>query len=88
VPDSAAVCGLLSALSLTLNCPVLFPVVVGENVTLIVHEDLGARLVVQAVADTAKSPVVEMAMLVSVMVRLLVSVKVLGALVVPTACVA
>jgi hypothetical protein len=53
------------ALSLTLSVPVLVPVAAGVNVTLIVHLPLAARLVVQVVADTAKSPVVEIAMLVS-----------------------
>jgi hypothetical protein len=88
VPVRFEVCGLLVALSLTLNCPVRFPVAVGVNVTLIVHLPLAAKLVVQVVADTAKSPVVEGTILVSVTVWLLVSVNVFGKLVVPTACAA
>jgi hypothetical protein len=55
----------LLALSLTLNCPVLVPVAFGVNVTLIVHFPLAARLVVHVFADTAKSPVVEITMLLS-----------------------
>lgn len=65
VPVRLAVCGLLLALSLTLNFPVRVPTAVGVNVTLIVHLLLAVRLVMQLVADTAKSPVVEMPMLVS-----------------------
>ena len=72
------------ALSLTLNCPVLVPVCVGVNVTLIVHLPLAARLVPQVLAETAKSPVVEIAMPVSATVWLLVRVNVFAALVVPT----
>jgi hypothetical protein len=64
-PDSVTVCGLLLALSLTLSVPVLVPVADGVNVTLIVHLPLAARLVVHVVADIAKSPVVEIAMLVN-----------------------
>src|SRR5215469_11442782 len=61
VPVRLDVCGLLLALSLALSCPVLVPVAVGVNVTLIVHLPLAARLVVQVVAEIAKSPVVEIA---------------------------
>jgi hypothetical protein len=86
VPDSPAVCGLLFALSPTLNVPVLFPAAVGMNTKLIVHFPLAAKLVVQVVADTAKSPIVEIAMLVRVTVWLLVRVNVFAALVVPIAC--
>ena len=86
VPLKLTVCGLLLALSLTLNCPVLVPVTIGVNVTLTVHVFLDAKLVVQVVADTAKSPVVEIAMLVSVTVWLLVRVNFFAALVVPTVC--
>lgn len=67
VPVRLDVCGLLLALSLTLNCPVLVPVPVGVNVTLILHFPLAGKLVVQVVADTAKSPVVPIAMLSRVM---------------------
>lgn len=88
VPLRFDVCGLLLALSLTLSVPVLVPVVVGVKVTLIVHFALAARLVVQVFADTAKSPVVEIAILFSVTVWLLTRVNVFAALVVPTACAA
>ena len=65
MPVKVDVCGLLLALSLTLSLPVRVPVAVGVKVTLIVHLLWAARLVVHVVADTAKSPVVEIAMLVS-----------------------
>jgi hypothetical protein len=51
----------LLALSLTLSRPILAPVAVGVNVTLIVHFALAAKLVVQVLAETAKFPVVLMA---------------------------
>jgi hypothetical protein len=63
VPVRLEVCGLLLALSLTLNVPGLVPVPVGVNVTLILQLDLAARLVVQVVVETVKSPVVEITML-------------------------
>jgi hypothetical protein len=63
----------LLALSLTLNCPVAVPVAVGVNVTLIVHLPFAAKLVPHVVADTAKSPVVEITMLVNVTAWLLLS---------------
>jgi hypothetical protein len=88
VPVRLDVCGLLLALSLTLNCPVLVPVACGVNLTLIVHLLLAGRLVAQVVVDTAKSPVVEIAMLVRAIVWLLVSVNVFAELVVPTVCAA
>src|SRR5271170_706861 len=62
VPDRLEVCGPPTALSLTLSVPVSVPVSVGVKVTLIVHLDLAARLAVQVVAETAKSPVVEIEM--------------------------
>jgi hypothetical protein len=86
VPVRLDVCGLLLALSLTLNIPLRIPVWVGVNVTLIVHLLFAAKLVEQVFAATAKSPVVEITMLLRLTVWLLVSVNVLGKLVVPTAC--
>ena len=86
MPVSDAVCGLLLALSLTLNCPVLVPVAVGVNVTLIVHFFPAARLVAHVVADAAKSPVVEITISVSATSWSLVRVKVFAALAVPCAC--
>ena len=74
------------ALKLALSCPVCVPVAVGVNVTLIVHLLLATRLVVHVVADTAKSPLVEIATIVSATVWLLVKVKVFAKLVVPTVC--
>jgi hypothetical protein len=72
------------ALSLTLNFPVRVPVPVGVNVTPIVQLDLAARLVVQVVVETLKSPVVEITMLLSVTLCLLLSVNTFAGLVVPT----
>jgi hypothetical protein len=86
LPVRIDVWGLLLALSLTLGCPVLFPVAVGVNVRLVVHLLLAAKLVVHVVADIAKSPLVVIAMLVRGALWLLVRVNVFAALVVPTAC--
>ena len=88
VPVRFEVCGLLLALSLTLNCPVRVPIAVGVNVTLIVHLPLAARLVVHVVAEAAKSPVVEITILSSATIWLLVRVNVFAALVMPSACAA
>ena len=71
-------------MSATLKVPVLVPVAVGVNVTLIVHLAFAARLLVQVLAETAKSPVAETAMLVSATLCLLVRVNVFAGLVVPT----
>src|ERR1022692_4724689 len=65
VPVRLETCGLPTALSLTCNVPVLVPVCVGVNTTLMVHVVLAARLVEQVVVETLKSPVVEMTMSVS-----------------------
>ena len=88
VPVRFEACGLLLALSLTLNCPSLVPVCVGVNVTPTVHLLLAVRLGVQVVAETEKSPVVEITIPVSATVSLLDKVNVFGALVVPTVCTA
>lgn len=77
-------CGLLFAESLTLNVPVLVPVAVGLNTTLIVHLVLAAKLVVHMVEETLKSPVVEITMLFSVALRLFIKLNTLAVLVVPT----
>jgi len=74
----------LSALSLTLSVPVRVPFAVGLNTTLTVHLPFDAKVVVQVVEETAKSPEVEMATLLSVAFKLLVNVNALAALVVPT----
>jgi len=84
VPVNLEVCGLLAALSLTLSVPVLVPVAVGLNTTSMEHFALVVKLVVQVVEETAKSPVVEMAMLLTVVLWLLVNVITLAVLVVPT----
>jgi hypothetical protein len=65
VPVRFETCGLLLALSVAFNVPVLVPTAVGVNTTLIVQLALAARLVVQVVEETLKSPVVEITMLFS-----------------------
>jgi hypothetical protein len=86
VPLRGTCCGLLPALSLTLAVPVLAPVAVGLNSMLILHVPLAARLDVQVVEDTVKSPVTAIEMPVSETACLLVRVSTLAALVVPTFC--
>jgi hypothetical protein len=76
----------LLALSVTLTDPVLVPLAVGLNTTLILQLASAARLVPQVVVETAKSPVAEIEMPVSELAVLLVRVSVLAALVVPTVC--
>ena len=68
VPVRLEACGLLLALSATLNFPVLVPTAFGLNTTLIVQLVLAARLAPQVVVETLKSPVVEITMLLSVTV--------------------
>ena len=84
VPVRLEVCGLPNALSATFNDPVLVPVAVGLKTTLILQAVLAARLVVQVVVETLKSPVVEIAMPVSATLCLLASVNTFAGLVVPT----
>jgi hypothetical protein len=84
VPVRVETCGLPTALSATFNVPFLVPVAVGVNTTLILQLAFAARLAVQVVLETLKSPVVEIAMLVSATACLLVSVNTFAGLVVPT----
>ena len=84
MPVRLEVCGLLEALSDTLNVPVLVPTAVGENVTLIVQLVLAGRVAAQVYAETAKSPVTEMEILCSDTLWWLVRVKFFATLVVPT----
>jgi hypothetical protein len=72
------------ALSATCNVPVLVPVWVGVNTTLMVQLDLAAKLVVQVVVETLKSPVVEIPMPVSATACLLARVNTFAGLLVPT----
>jgi hypothetical protein len=74
----------LLALSVTPSVPLAGPIVVGENVTLIVQLVLLASVVVQVEPDTEKGPTVEMEMPVNVVGRLFLSVTFLATLVVPT----
>lgn len=84
VPVRLDACGLPAALSLTLNVPVLVPVAVGVNTTLIVQVDFAARLLVQVVADSLKSPLTSIEMPVNSTLCLLASVNTFAALVDPT----
>jgi hypothetical protein len=84
VPVRLETCGLLLAESLTLSWPVRVPLAAGVKVTLIVHLPLAGRLVPQVVAETAKSPLVEIEIAFSDTDCSLVSVKIFGGLVVPT----
>ena len=84
VPVRLDVCGLPGALSVTFSVPVLVPVCVGVKITLIVHLALAARLAVQVVEETLKSPVVAIVMPVSATVCLFVSVNTLATLLNPT----
>jgi len=65
VPVRLEVCGELLALSAAFNVPVRVPVACGVNTTLILQFALAAKLVVQVVVETLKSPVVETTMPVS-----------------------
>jgi hypothetical protein len=85
VPVRVEVSGLLTALSITCNVPVVTPVCVGVKTTLIVHLDLAAKLDEQVVAETLNSPVVEALMPVSATACRLLSVNVFATLVAPTA---
>jgi len=87
VPVRLDVSGLPMALSLTFNVPVLVPVAVGVNSTLMVQVDFPTRLVPHVVAETLKSPVVEIAILVSATFCLLERVNTFAGLLVPTFCV-
>ncbi len=84
VPVRLDVCGLLLALSDTCRVPVLVPVAVGVNTTLMVQVPKAATLAPQLVVDTLKSPVVEIETLVSATFRWFVSVNTFAGLVVPT----
>src|SRR5215470_15649928 len=86
-PLSVAVCGLLLALSVTVNFPVLGLVLVlnwvGENFTAIVQLPLAGTILKQLLPDTAKSPLA-VAEKLRVVLRLLVRVMLCGFDVVPT----
>ena len=92
MPVRLDTCGLLLALSLTLSRPVLVPVAVGVKVTLIVQclpaLPMAGRRVPHVVAETAKSPIVEIAIPVRSTGWLFVNLNVFAALVVPTFCLA
>ncbi len=86
VPDRAAVCGLLLAVSDTVNVAERAPVVAGLNVTLIVQLADGARLLGQllAVKSPGFVPVMATLLIVIAVALPLVTVAVFAALVEPT----
>jgi hypothetical protein len=84
VPVRFEICGLLLALSDACTVPVLVPIAVGVNTTLMVQVPPGATLDPQNVEETLKSPVVEIETPVSVVLRLFLSVNTFATLVVPT----
>ena len=84
MPCRLEVCGLPTALSATFKLPVLVPLAVGVNTTLIVQLDVAPRVVEHVVADTLKSPVVVIVMPVSVTFCLLARVNTAAGLLVPT----
>jgi hypothetical protein len=84
VPVRFEICGVPAALSATCKVPVVAPVAVGVNTTLMVQVDLAANVVVQVVAETLNFPVVEITMLVSATACLLASVNFTAGLDTPT----
>lgn len=62
VPVRLEVCGLLVAVSLTLNVPAAVPVAVGVNTTLMVQVAEEVNCAAHVVEETLKFPVVEIAM--------------------------
>jgi hypothetical protein len=84
VPDKDAVCGLPPRVSLAIeSIAERLPDAVGANVTLILQMVLGARAVPHVVL-CAKSPLIEIELMLSVALPAFVSVMVWAALVVPT----
>ncbi len=61
MPVRLEVCGLLFAVSLTLNVPVVVPIAVGVNTTLMVQVAEEVNCAWQVVEETLKFPVVEIA---------------------------
>lgn len=84
MPVRLELCEPLRALSATFRAPVLAPVAVGLNTTLILQVALAARLVVHVVVETLKSPVVVMAIPVRAAACLLLSVNTVAGLDTPT----
>ena len=89
VPVSAAVCGLLPALSVTVNVPLSAPMILGLNTTRMVQLDcLGSvPLNGQVPPFSKKSPPAVTLLIVRAVVSGFLSVAVFAALVVPWACV-
>ena len=85
VPDNAMLCGLPAALSVIVTAPVLVPVTVGLNVTLMAQLTPAATGLTQLLV-WAKSPLATMLEMVNPISPELVTVTVWAALVVPTNC--
>ena len=89
LPDRLTICGLVLALSVMVRLPVLVPSVVGVNVTEIVQLDPDASVFGergQVVDDSAKSPEVEIAEIVSGVDWPFFRVIFVGLLVLPGCC--
>jgi len=85
LPARPIVCGLPVALSLTVTVPVRVPVAVGVNFTLIVQLDPAASEAPQVPSPAkAKSPLIVMLTILTVVVPEVVGVENLVAFVVPT----
>ncbi len=84
VPESAALCGLLGALSLICSAPLRAPSSVGVNVTLMLQFFPTANELPHVVELTAKSPVAAMLLMFSVAAPLLIRVMLFAADVLPT----
>jgi hypothetical protein len=85
VPVRLTVCGLVSALSVSVRMPLAEPSVVGVNVTLIVQFPPAATLVPHVVLATAKGPLTAMLAILSATFRRFVTVTAFAALGLPTA---
>src|SRR5581483_4804265 len=90
VPVRLTVCGLFGALSNTSSVAVRVPVAAGVNVTLMVQLPPAGTLAPQVLLGVAKSPgsapLKLMLLMFNATLRLLISVTVCAALVVPTVC--
>jgi len=84
VPVKATVCGLFAASSLKVNVPLRTPITVGVKVTLTVQLLPGASVVPQVLLLIAKSPLIVMLLIFSVVVPVFVSLTTFAELVVPS----
>jgi hypothetical protein len=82
VPVKATVCGVVSASSLKVNVPLRIPIAVGLKVTLTVQFAPAATVVPQVLALMAKSPLIVILLIFSVLVPVFVSLIAFAVLVV------